>query len=249
MNRHPPTEGFFLKKDLCDGRAGLKAIQLKAQYEQATTEEAQVAVVEQMKVLAAAEGGSNNVQLYASQLYMQHGMTKDALKCVHLGSTMEHVSMSLQIYLKLDRIDLAQDQLSSLRQTDEDAVLTSLGSIHISLATGRSTAADALHVCNALSEQYGPSPLLLNLMACAHMTLAAYDEAEQRLLECKREFPGAPNPDTLINLIVCSQYLGKDSTPLLGELKEGFPAHPFVAAWSRVEGAFERESIKYKTKA
>ena len=226
----------------------LKGIALKAQYEQATTEDAQSSIVEQMKALASSDS-SPNVQLYAAQLYLQHGMTKDALKCVHGGVNMEHRSMSLQIYLKLDRIDLAQDQLSELRGIYEDAVLTSIGSIHVSLAQGRSAASDALHVCNALSEQYGPSPLLLNLMACSHIMVESYDNAEQRLLECKREFPGSPNADTLINLIVCSQYLGKDTAEYLSELQEAFPAHPYCKAYERVIGAFERESMKYKVAA
>lgn len=221
---------------------------IKYKYSQAATADDKNAAVDEMKSLLASSDGNTAVQLYASQLFLTHGLTKDALQCVHLGSTMEHTSMALQIYLKLDRIDLAKKQLNILKQLDEDAVLTSLGGAYIALAGGRSTASDAQHFMNSLSEQYGPSPLLLNLIACSYCTLGEYVEAETRLIECKKEFE-QPNADTLINLIVCSQFLNKDATSYVTELKEGFPSHPYCEALSRVEGAFDREAIKYKVKA
>lgn len=225
----------------------LQALVLKSKYEQAVGEDAKAAVVEEMKALAAGDT-SPSVQLYASQLYLSHGLTKEALACVHFGNTMEHISMALQIYLKLDRIDLAQKQLNSLRRKDEDAVLTSLGAVHVALAGGTSTASDAGHYLNSLSEQYGPSPTLLNLSACANCMVGDYDEAETKLLDCKREF-AIPNAETLINLIVCSQYLNKPYDSYIQELKESFQGHPFLAGMDRVEGAFARESTKYKVAA
>ena len=200
-----------------------------------------------MKTVLASDG-SPAVQLYAAQLFLTHGLTKDALQCVHLGTTLEHISMALQIYLKLDRIDLAQSQLDLLRQADEDAVLTSLGAVHVALAGGSSTATDAAHYLNSLSEQYGPSPLLLNLSACANCMTGNYEEAESKLLDCKREFQ-QPNADTLINLIVCCQYLNKPCDEYLQELKESFATHAFLGGLDRVEGAYAREALKYKVAA
>jgi hypothetical protein len=46
--------------------------------------------------------------------------------------------------------------------------------------------------------------------------------------------------------------LGKsasDIDPILSTLKSQFAAHPFVEGLKRVEGALERESIKYKVDA
>jgi coatomer subunit epsilon len=203
-----------------------------------------------MKGLVASNDGIASVALFASQLFFSHGMTKDALQCVHLGATLEHMSMALQIYLKLDRLDLAQAQLESMRSTDEDAVLTSLGAVHIALAGGSSTASDAAHTLSSLSEQYGPSPLLLNLSACAYCMTGDYDEAEAKLLDCQREFSQSPAySDTLINLIVVSQYLDKPYASYLLDLQKLFPAHPFLASLERVEGAFAREALKYKVAA
>jgi coatomer subunit epsilon len=229
---------------------GLKALWIKSKYELATNESEKNALVEEMKGLVASSDGMPSVALYASQLYFSHGMTKDALQCVHLGTTLEHMSMALQIYLKLDRLDLAQSQLDAMRSTDEDAVLTSLSAVHVALAGGSSTASDAAHLLSALSEQYGPSPLLLNLSACAYCMTGDYEEAETKLLDCQRDFSQSPaHSDTLINLIVVSQYLEKPYESYLLELQKMFPTHPFLAGLERVEGAFAREALKYKVTA
>lgn len=225
----------------------IKALGLRAEYEMATDEATQLRVIEAIKSLLA-ETGSTSVQLTAAHVFLQHSLTKDALQCVHLGVTMEHIVLALQIYLKMDRIDLAKEQLSLLKQADEDAILTQLGSVYVSLANGSSTAHDAIHHLRSLSEQYGPSPLLLNLMAVSYMTSAQYEEAEASLEECRRDF-SQNIPDTLINLLVCYQHEQKPIGPILAELKRSFPNHAFCQGLERVEGAFEREAVKYKVSA
>eukprot|EP00542_Grammatophora_oceanica_P021132 CAMPEP_0194032446 /NCGR_PEP_ID=MMETSP0009_2-20130614/5383_1 /TAXON_ID=210454 /ORGANISM="Grammatophora oceanica, Strain CCMP 410" /LENGTH=292 /DNA_ID=CAMNT_0038672893 /DNA_START=64 /DNA_END=942 /DNA_ORIENTATION=+ len=225
----------------------LKALALRAQYDQAPDDDSRTAIANKMKeVLATETPPSPSLQLYASQLFLSHGWTKDALQCVHAGATLEHVAMTLQIYLKLDRLDLAQNQLRSLQQQDEDAVLTQLGSVFVSLATGSSSSGDAIHVLASLKEQYGPSPLLQNLSAASYVISGQYEEAETSLIECRKEFPDQLNADTLINLVVCQQHQGKDPSAGIMELKQTFPSHPYCQALDRVTGAFERESLKYK---
>ena len=142
----------------------------------ATDEATQLTVIEAMKSLLA-ETGHTSVQLFAAQLFLQASLVKDALSCVHLGVTMEHICTTLHIYIQMDRLDLAKEQLSLLKQADEDAVLTQLASVQVALATGSSTAKDAIHTLQTLSEQYGPSPLLLNLFAASYMTSSQYEEA------------------------------------------------------------------------
>jgi ATP/maltotriose-dependent transcriptional regulator MalT len=144
---------------------------------------------------------------------------------------------------------LNEAQLDTMR-SDEDAVLTSLSAVHVALAGGSLTASDAVHTLSALSEQYGPSPLLLNLLACAYCMKGDYDEAEAKLLDCQRDFSQNPaHLDTLINLIVVSQYLDKPYDSYLLELQRMFPAHPFLAGLEHVEGAFAQEALKYKVTA
>lgn len=165
---------------------------------------------------------------------------------------MEHLSMCILIYIKIDRLDLAEQSLDLLKQADEDSVLAQLGCAHLSVAYGRSKAEDAVHILSGLSEQYGPSVLLLNSLAVANMVGGKYELAEGNLNEALQQSSSgganAEDADTLVNLVVCMQHMGKSSNEIgkyLGMLREGHGGHPFVQGLVQVEGAFERESHKY----
>lgn len=219
---------------------------LKAQYESMSGDEAaQSSIIDQLKTLSASSP-SPSVQLTTAQVLLSAGQTKEALMQVFQGASMEQMSMILQIYLKLDRLDLAKQQLNALKQKDEDAVLTQLGSVCVSLATGSSAAGDAVHLLTSLTEQYGSSPFLLNLTAAGLMMQGEYAAAETKLQECIRDFNEVVIPDTFVNMIVCSVQQNKSPDEFVGKLKMQFPTHPFNAGLDRVTAAFDRESIKYK---
>ena len=224
----------------------LDALQLKGQYHAAEgNEAAQESIVDQLKSMVASSQ-EPSVQLTAAQVLLHAGQTKEALQCVHLGTTMEHIGLVLQIYLKMDRLDLAKQQLSLLRQADEDAVLTQLSAVYIHLAVGSTGAADAMHGMNSLTEQYGPSAVLLNLMACAMIQKGDFAGAEGKLQECLRDHPEVPIPDTLVNMIVCLVQQNKSPDEMVGLMKQQYPSHAFCVGLDRVVGAFDREAIKYK---
>ena len=77
-------------------------------------------------------------------------MINDALSAVHLGSTMEQLALVIQIYIRMDRLDLAKETLVTMKSADEEAVLTQMSSVYVMIANGRSTAPDAVHtICVA----------------------------------------------------------------------------------------------------
>jgi len=237
------------------GGPGVMALGLRAKYESSGDDEAgREAAVEELKVLLSEPGSaeSPSVQLTAAHVFLSHGMTKEALKCVHLGATIEHLAMTVQIYLRIDRPDMAREQLNLMRQADEDAVLTQLSGIYVDIGNGASTASDAVHALRSLSEQYGPSLMLHNCMACAHLASGNLAEAEMVLKEATDMEGGSSNADTLINTVVCYQHLGKSPAeiePLLLKLRSDLASHPFVQGLKRVEAAFEREALKYKVES
>lgn len=207
----------------------------------------QALLIPQMQMLLG-DGVDSSTQVTAAQVFLMAGMKKEALQCVHQGRSLEQISLALQIYLQLDRIDLAQKQLALLRSTDEDSILTQLGSVYIALATGSSAAKDAVHTLSQMSEQYGPSVFLLNLLACAYMQAGQYSLAETKLEQARQELSSsaAASPDTLVNLIVAYQYQQKPTAPLVQTLQQQFPNHFLSKGLEMVHGAFERESIKYR---
>lgn len=223
---------------------------LKARYDSASSDAQKEAIVQELQTLLG-DGATPSVQLTASHIFLAAGMKKDALQCVQQGTTLEHVHCALQIYLQLDRHDLAQQQLQQLKRADEDSILTQLGSVHFALAKGSSMAKDAVHTLNQLSEQYGPSVFLLNLMACAYLQGGQYAQAEAKLEQSRQEFGAsdADDADTLVNLIVAYQYQGKPTDNLVAALKRNFPNHFLSKGLEIVEGAFEREAVKYRVPA
>lgn len=230
---------------------GVKAIGLKAKYDSPSTPEtSKSSIISELQTLVSDPSTTATAQLIAAQTFLSHGeMTKEALQCVHAGATIEHLALCVQIYLRIDRLDLAKNTLNTMKQKDEEAVLTQLCACYIRVVTGKSEALDAVHLLGSLSEQYGASTMLLNLTACANMTAGQYAEAEISLMEATQE---GEDVDTLINLIVCYQQQGKGMNaiaPVLEKVKNIYPNHPFVQGLVRVEGAFERESVKYKVAA
>lgn len=231
--------------------SGIRALGLRAQYEVAVatgdTDTAASLVAVLQSLLQDTANVSTSLQLTACHVFLAHGdMTREALQCVHLGTTMEHIATCLQIYLKIDRLDLAQEQLQLLKQADEDSILTQLCSAYLALASGSSKATDALRIVSTLSEQYGPSPMLLNFVALANMNAGKYDLAVTSLKEVLSEHP--TDADALVNLSVCYQQLGgkeAEHDQILSNLKANHPRHFYVQGLMRMEAAIEREAVKY----
>jgi len=228
-------------------RPELQILGVAAEYYSAAPT-AREALIDSVKLAVASLTVTPTVQLIASHIFLDAGMTKEALQCVHMGATMEQMAICLQIYLRIDRLDLAKSQLRSMKTADEDAILSQLGVVYVNLAGGSSSSGDALHSLSSLMEQYGPSPTLLNMMACGYMQAGNHVEAEKRLEDCIQEFPQQLLPDTLINLVVCCQQQGKSPAQWVTKIRSSFSTHPFVAGLDRVETAFDREAIKYRAK-
>ncbi|KAG7343266.1 coatomer epsilon subunit-domain containing protein [Nitzschia inconspicua] len=237
-------------KDISGETPALQALALQAQYEAlaALGDGAQTqSVILQLQSMLG-DGVSPLVQLIAANVFLQAGMKKEALACVHNGTTLEQVALCAQIYITLDRLDLAKQSLQQMRKMDEDSILTQVVSVYIALATGSSMASEASHTLNQLSEQYGPSPMLLNLMACAFMQAGKYSEAESKLEQARSEF-AATDADTLVNTIVALQYQQKPVGEYLIALKQHHPNHFLSQGLDTVQGAFDREAIKYRVAA
>jgi len=227
----------------------MQALALHASY-LSSAPDARPALIDNLKSLIASPDAASNtsLQLTACHIFLAANMLREALQCVHHGLTMEHLAMTVQIYIKIDRLDLAKQSLDLLKQADEDSILAQLTSAYVSIAQGRSGAEDAVHILGGLSEQYGPSLMLLNVMAVSNIVGTKYDAAESNLKEAIDEFGGESDADTLVNLVVVMQHLGKKSVEMdkyLTLMKNNCGDHPFVQGLVQVEGAFERESNKY----
>ncbi|XP_047294075.1 coatomer subunit epsilon isoform X2 [Homo sapiens] len=116
----------------------------------------------------------------------------------YLAHESRSTAMTVQILLKLDRLDLARKELKRMQDLDEDATLTQLATAWVSLATD-----------------------------------SGY-------------------PETLVNLIVLSQHLGKPpevTNRYLSQLKDAHRSHPFIKEYQAKENDFDRLVLQYAPSA
>lgn len=242
----------------------------KAQYEAAIGNDVvQGTVYDQMKSLASSHPTVMTVQLCTAQVALMANETSYAFQLVSSSSSTvanhpECMALKVQIYLKIDRIDLAQKELMHLQKiAGEESVLVELCTIYIGLTTGRSMGNDMEHRITTLCEQYGPSVYLLNLLSIAYMVAGNATAAESKLQECLRDF--ANNKDemtplqkseTLINLCtVTYQQPSKsvvDGPNMVQDIinvqqPPTYASMQFQTNYERVTTAYDREAVRYMT--
>lgn len=226
---------------------------MKAQYEAAAGNTAkQSRILDQLKTLASSDPNTT-AQLTAAQVCLASDDTASAWNFISNATTPEMMACKLQILLKLDRPDLAQQQLTLMKKENEESVLGELASVYLQLYQGSSQAGDAEHTLNALTEQYGPSVFLLNLLAAALAVQGDYAAAETKLMEALKDFGEIqPQHETYTNLIAVLHQQNKKTEAaamvdtLLGSTLPNATSLAFKEGLQRVTAAFDREAIKYK---
>ena len=249
----------------------------KAQYEAALGNEMiQGTIYDQMKVLASSHPTVITVQLCTAQVALMVHEISYACSLLVSTSVSQHpecLAVKVQIYLQIDRIDLAQKELVQLQKiAGEESVLVELCTIYIGLMTGKSVGNDMEHRITTLCEQYGPSVYLLNLLSIAYMVQGNATAAEGKLQECLRDFSNTKEEmtalqksETLINLCtvtyqqpskssMAAAIVVSDSNSGPPPLQEILSLQPptyaslqFQTNYERVTMAYDREAVRYMT--
>ncbi|KAI9261055.1 coatomer epsilon subunit-domain-containing protein [Sporodiniella umbellata] len=227
--------------------ASLKAVKLLALY--LSNKQKDEIVQEALTLL---EEGSNRihsaVQVSVATILVHAGRLEDALRTLHSRQNkLECSALAVQIYLQLDRLDLARNEVSNAKKWAEDALLLQMMEAWVDLRIGGEKYQEAYYIYEEFAQSStGQTVNVLNGQAVANIALGRYPEAESLLLEAQNK--DNDHPDTLINLITCSILSGKPNEVIqryTSQLREARPDHPYIQELDLKSSLFDRCASRY----
>jgi len=198
--------------------------------------------------LATNAGNDGQLQTILGLVFLKLGKQEECLRCLHSTTSLEGRSILVQLYLVLNRVDLAARELTKMQAQKDDAIPTQLAAAWVALSHGREKAKEAAETFSELLEKYGPSVSILNSLAVARLHLGDFDGSEAALRQAL--VLDGKAAQTHINLIVCLEQGGKGGSDAvrkqLALLKSIAPEHPWVAALSRADERFDAEVARFE---
>ncbi|TKR77787.1 hypothetical protein L596_018699 [Steinernema carpocapsae] len=179
--------------------------------------------------------------LMAALIFMGEGDIENALRVFHMSESLECIAGSIQCLLKLDRADLATKELRKMQEIDEDATLSQLALAWCNMYVGKDKLNDAFYIYQEMMDKYGANPTLLVSQASCLIQQEKYAEAEKLLMDAQQR--DAHNAEVLVNLVACSQFLGKPTevtNRYMKQLITEFPHHSWSIDYAAKEKLFER---------
>mmetsp|Transcript_9537 Transcript_9537/g.27005 ORF Transcript_9537/g.27005 Transcript_9537/m.27005 type:complete len:296 (+) Transcript_9537:92-979(+) len=181
------------------------------------------------------------LQLIAATVFFRAGDTKEALKALRAPSDLEQAALRVQILLSMNRVDLAEQELSKMQGEDDDATLTQLATGWVLLANGGKKCKEAALIFQELMSKSVQSTMLLNAVAMSHMQMKQFNEAEKYLVEAQEK--NDSDVDVLVNLVSCYCNLRKPEANIqatLDKLRQVAPDHALLAQLSACEATFDQ---------
>ncbi|KAF2153869.1 hypothetical protein K461DRAFT_223195 [Myriangium duriaei CBS 260.36] len=226
----------------------LAAVRLLAQYGKTPANASKI--VAEAETLAEKSGDNLGVQICVGSVLASAGEHDKALALLkrHQGS-LDAVALIVQVYLSMNRADLAAKECRTARGFAQDALLVNLGEAWVGMREGGEKYQQAYYVFEELAQapstQAAPS---LTAQGVSEIHLGRLPEAEVALQQAVGL--AANDPDALANQAVLNTILGKQEEvdAAVGKLQAADPSHPFITEISKRKSAFDAAASKYTPK-
>eukprot|EP01128_Nolandella_sp_AFSM9_P004194 TRINITY_DN1845_c0_g1_i1.p1 TRINITY_DN1845_c0_g1~~TRINITY_DN1845_c0_g1_i1.p1 ORF type:complete len:307 (-),score=67.23 TRINITY_DN1845_c0_g1_i1:115-1005(-) len=206
--------------------------------------DAAVATVTQWEQ-SGAHQTNTDLQVVMGLLLVRVHQFEMALRVLHGTSSYEGRALLVQLFLQLNRPDVAAKEFASLQRMKDDAIATQLASTWVNMSLGQRRVVEAMETYQELIDKYGPSVSLLNGLAVANLQAGNLANAETVL----RDALLIDNKDatTHVNLAVTAELSAQpDSvrrqTSMLVRLA---PQHPWVVSAKRAEDHFDKTFAEF----
>ncbi len=233
---------------MSESQAGtaLRAVKLLATFMQKGKADCELVLETLKEWLTDSTSGNNpTLQLIAGIIYVAQDKFTDGLRAVRHQNSLEQVALSIQIYLKMHRLDLAEKALKQMQSMEEDNTLTQLAAAWVYVAKGGEKLQEAAYIYQELIDRFEPSAMLLNGLAVCNMHMQNFEEAERLLVDAAGK---GSNSDTLLNLIACSNHMGKSSEMVqknIASLQKLAPKHPWISQYAACAEMFDKTATKF----
>ncbi|KAF9297847.1 hypothetical protein BGZ88_008833 [Linnemannia elongata] len=189
------------------------------------------------------------VKVVVGQVLATEGLVEEALTVLlpH-NNHLESVAVVVQIYLQMNRLDLARKEVEACKSWAEDAMLAQLMEAWVGLRTGGGDKyQNAYYIYEEIATS-STSPTVKSLIgeAVCNIQMGHYPEAEGILQEALSRDPS--NTDAIVNQIVLSTLLSKPAeeiTALVQQLQSVAPNHSYLQDLDLKSSLFDRAAQRF----
>ncbi|KII87381.1 hypothetical protein PLICRDRAFT_93140 [Plicaturopsis crispa FD-325 SS-3] len=238
----------------------LKAVAALARYVGATDESAKEAALEELRDLCVeiegddAEGDDRDkdaVRVLAGTAFARAGEVEEALETLGASTeteNLEAVAIIVQIFLSINRPDLAKKQFERAKRWAEDDLLLQLIESSIGLVTGKDAYSNA---SSFYTEQLGnPSLSSPHLLTARGVTRLLRNEIPEAKSDLEESLSLQKDDAETLAAFVVAAGLGAtkkaEADELWSRLTSTHPTHPFVVDVAQKEASFDELAAKYE---